>query len=86
MKQDELLLQTIRELEFDSRRAGSINYKSFGLMTARVRFENNFMEYWDPDWKKEIEFIKLAPYEKSQQKPLNKNNMKDGIDKQKNKV
>lgn len=55
-------------------------------MTARVRFENNFMEYWDPDWKKEIEFIKLAPYEKSQQKPLHKNNMKDGIDKQKNKV
>ena len=40
-------------------------YKSFGLMSAKITFENNFMEYWDPDWEKEIDFIKLAPFEKS---------------------
>ena len=51
-------------------------------MSAKMRFENNFMEYWDPNWKKEIDFIKLAPYEKSQQKPVGKNNMKNGINKE----
>ena len=51
-------------------------------MSAKMRFENNFMEYWDPNWKKEIDFIKLAPYEKSQQKPVGKNNMHNGINKE----
>ena len=86
MKQDELLIKTVRELEFDSQKVGAISFKSFGLVSAKVRFENNFMEYWDPNWKKEMDFIKLAPHEKSQQKPIGKNNNKDGVNRDKVKV
>ena len=61
--------------EFDSKRPGYLNWKSIAVSTARITFENSYMERTDKTWKKEMEYLKLAPLEKSQQKPYGKNNM-----------
>lgn len=65
MTQDDLLIESIREHEFDNKRPGMINWKSIGVSTARISFENDFMARRDPTWRKEIEYLKLAPIEKS---------------------
>ena len=36
---------------------GVIPYINIGISSAKIKFENSYMEYRDPNWKKEIDFL-----------------------------
>ena len=44
-------------------------YVNMGLSSAIIKFENSYKNYRDPNWKKNITFIKLSNLDFSQKKP-----------------
>ena len=48
---------------------------NIGVSSAKVNFENSYMEKMDPNWKKEMKFLKITEMDYTQQKPYNSDGM-----------
>ena len=57
------------DISFSNKMHGVMPYASIGLASANIKFENNWIEFWERDWVNRLDFLKISAMDFVQMKP-----------------
>lgn len=62
-------------MQFGVKTPNVITYNNVGLTSSVLKYENSWMEYFDPNWKKNQTFLKQSSIDFAQHKAYNTDGM-----------
>ena len=59
-KQKNLIINSRKDIQFGVKSPGVMPYNNIGLSSSILKYENSWMEQFDPDWNKNQTFLKMT--------------------------
>ena len=63
-----MIIDTRKDIQYGTKAPGVIQYNNIGFASSILKYENSWMEYFDPNWKKNQTFLKLTTIDFDQKK------------------